>query len=203
MIPRPRPAQDLTVQERPPDPDTLLNRFRQRWPQWGFLHNPAKGEWTALRGTEAHGVTIVRTDPVTLWSAVLEVAPVKAVLVGVLTIPRTAEQAGHARRRIGLMLAAQSTDHTAVDDVGLALGELLANSVQHGAGDRTSIGIWRLDQRVRVEVSDAYTGLIEPASEDPFGETGRGLLMVQAVSDEWAIERTTAGTTAWFEKAIF
>lgn len=202
MTPRPRPVPDLTVVERPPDPETVLNRFRRRWPHWGFLHNPRSGEWTALRGRGVGEVTIVKADPVTLWSTLIEAEPGRPELLGTLTIPRTAERAGSARHQIQ-RLAEQSFGHAVASDIVIAAGELLANSIRHGAGPTTSIRVWTVGRRVRVEVSDSYAGPIEPASEDPYSETGRGLLMVQAVSDAWAIERTTGGTTAWFEKAIF
>lgn len=60
------------VEERPPDPATILRDLRETYPLWGFLHDPGRRMWTAVRGGE-HGITLRKTDPVALRLAVEEI----------------------------------------------------------------------------------------------------------------------------------
>jgi hypothetical protein len=58
--------------EQPPDPETILQRLREAFPSWAFVHDPRTGGWTALRGDKRTGVTIQRQDPLALRLAVEE-----------------------------------------------------------------------------------------------------------------------------------
>ncbi|MFE2062403.1 ATP-binding protein [Streptomyces sp. NPDC059467] len=88
-----------------------------------------------------------------------------------------------------------------VDPAELALTELLANVVRHVPGRRCRICFLFLPAAVRVEVSDSCPRLPVPGGGDVFSDSGRGLLLVEAVTDRWGVRRRPdgGGKTVWFE----
>ncbi|MEV0437817.1 ATP-binding protein [Streptomyces spectabilis] len=91
----------------------------------------------------------------------------------------------------------------AVDDAALAVSELASNAVRHGAGRRMEIRVTRVGvARVRVAVTDRSRALPvvqEPGDEDP---AGRGLFLIEALSDAWGTELLTWGKTVWSEHCV-
>lgn len=63
-------ARVAVVEDGPPDAATVLDRLRDAFPHWAFLHDA--GRWTACRGRGESGVTLVKGDPVALRMAVSE-----------------------------------------------------------------------------------------------------------------------------------
>jgi len=99
-----------------------------------------------------------------------------------------------ARRFVRDVLRDQSRE--IVDAAELMACELATNCVQHAQSD-FELAIHSKDQ-IRVEVRDTNRGrpvLRFPAPEDP---SGRGLRIVQAMSDTWGIIPSTDGKTVWF-----
>lgn len=88
-----------------------------------------------------------------------------------------------------------------VDPAELALTELLANVVRHVPGRRCRVCFLLLPAAVRVEVSDSCPRLPVPGVGDVLAEGGRGLLLVEAVTDRWGVtpRPTGDGKTVWFE----
>ncbi|MFC9861429.1 MULTISPECIES: ATP-binding protein [unclassified Streptomyces] len=89
------------------------------------------------------------------------------------------------------------------DAAELALTELIANVVRHVPGRRCQTFVFRLPDGdgVRVEVADADPQEPAVAVGDVLDEGGRGLLLVDAVTDKWGVEtrRDGRGKTVWFE----
>ncbi|MEV4945993.1 ATP-binding protein [Streptomyces sp. NPDC053755] len=106
--------------------------------------------------------------------------------------------AGHMRRILRIFLTRWGLDPLA--DAGeLALGELVANVVRHVPGRSCSVLILREPHGLRVEVADAVPGPLHAKAAEPFAEGGRGLALVEAVTDRWGVEPSTGGKTVWFE----
>ena len=88
-------------------------------------------------------------------------------------------------------------------DAGLVVTELVSNSVRHSgmaATDCITLAVSFDDGCLRVEVTDSGPGFEPPnLVEPPLGASGRGLFLVDALADDWAIERTAGGTTVWFQ----
>ncbi|MCX5197012.1 ATP-binding protein [Streptomyces sp. NBC_00249] len=86
------------------------------------------------------------------------------------------------------------------DGAELALTELVANVVRHVPGRGCTVLILRRPQGLRVEVADGSAELPQPAAhDDPYAEGGRGLLLVEAVTDRWGTDPLPGGKTVWFE----
>ena len=81
----------------------------------------------------------------------------------------------------------------------LCASELATNAVLH-AQSPLLLAVVLLPDAVRVEVEDAAPGPIEPgALVDDGAESGRGLAIVDALTESWGVEQRSAGKTVWFE----
>ncbi len=87
----------------------------------------------------------------------------------------------------------------AAPDALLVLTELLANAARHGRGP-VEVVLTRQGSGVRVEVADTGPGRIQTpsASTDP-GTSGRGLLIVDALSAGWGVRYGRSGKVVWAE----
>ncbi|MBM7168011.1 ATP-binding protein [Streptomyces sp. G44] len=82
----------------------------------------------------------------------------------------------------------------------LALTELVANVVRHVPGRRCAVLMLRRPHGLRVEVADGYAALPREPEANVLAESGRGLLIVAAVTDRWGVvPERDGGKTAWFE----
>lgn len=94
--------------------------------------------------------------------------------------------------------------------VALVVAELAANAVLHGRVPGRACALrLALDAAahlVRVEVADAAAGKRPPASVPPScpeGESGRGLVLVEALAVRWGWEpRRPVGKTVWAEVSV-
>lgn len=84
------------------------------------------------------------------------------------------------------------------DDVTLLVSELASNAVRHARSPFT-VAVGCDAATVRVEVADASPQL--PVLQQPPVEavTGRGLMIIEALSRRWGVEPTETGKTVWFE----
>jgi anti-sigma regulatory factor (Ser/Thr protein kinase) len=105
-------------------------------------------------------------------------------------------QVGSARRFAAAVLQDWGCDK---DDVMLAVGELASNAVLH-ARTRFRVSLSRRGDRVTLEVSDLNPRL-PVAAEPPHGAlSGRGLMLVQAVSEAWGVRTDSSdGKSIWAE----
>ncbi|MEU3687474.1 MULTISPECIES: ATP-binding protein [Streptomyces] len=106
--------------------------------------------------------------------------------------------AGHMRRILRIYLTRWELDRLS-DSAALALTELVANVVRHVPGRRCSVLILREPHGLRVEVADSVPGTVIAKLAGPLDESGRGLALVEAVTDRWGVDGTDAGKTVWFE----
>ncbi|WNF26848.1 ATP-binding protein [Streptomyces sp. C11-1] len=110
--------------------------------------------------------------------------------------------ARHLRRVLRLYLVAWELPYLA-DAAELALTELVSNVVRHVPDRRGQTFIYRLPRHegVRVEVVDSSPVVPLAIKGDPLDDGGRGLILVNAVTDDWGIEKRWdgSGKTVWFE----
>jgi hypothetical protein len=104
------------------------------------------------------------------------------------------ESVAAARRFVRDVLNGQSRE--VVDAAELMTCELVTNCVQHA---RTEFELTIHDEDpIRIEVSDANRGRPVPRSPKPEEPSGRGLRIVEAMSDSWGIKASSTGKTVWF-----
>jgi anti-sigma regulatory factor (Ser/Thr protein kinase) len=90
-------------------------------------------------------------------------------------------------------------DHPAIRQAAeLLINELATNVVQH-ADTIFSIRVLFLTDRIRVEVRDGSTALPARRAGSPTTKPGRGVVLLDAVADDWGAEPTPSGKTVWFE----
>ncbi|GAA1974011.1 hypothetical protein GCM10009798_39060 [Nocardioides panacihumi] len=107
-----------------------------------------------------------------------------------------------ARSSLRSELTAAGLAHDLVADAQLIMGELVANAVEHGRADREGMieVAWLLTtDRLLVRVRDSGSGArLAPGSLD-IGhagpeDRGRGLALVDRLSDAWSADTHRAGT---------
>lgn len=84
------------------------------------------------------------------------------------------------------------------DDVTLLVSELASNAVRHARSPFT-VAVGCDAAIVRVEVTDDSPLLPVPQRPPVEAVTGRGLMIVEALSRRWGVEPTGSGKTVWFE----
>jgi serine/threonine-protein kinase RsbW len=116
------------------------------------------------------------------------------------TVPRTGAYVPLTRHRVGILAEKVLGCAGRAAEVELAAGELLANAAVHGDGPEMVVRVRARGQVLRwVEVHDGGTGPIGEPEDDPMAESGRGLLLVMALTSRYDIEVSVYGTCAWFE----
>ena len=99
-----------------------------------------------------------------------------------------------ARRFVRETLSGESAE--VLDAAELMASELTSNCVRHA---ETSFDVSvRVGEDIRVEVRDSGGGRPRPLSPGPEEPSGRGLLIVEAMSDSWGVEPGAAGKKVWF-----
>lgn len=86
------------------------------------------------------------------------------------------------------------------DDIVLCVSELATNALLYGVppGRGYRLRLWSYaDGLLRVEVHDSGDGL--PHIAVPADESGRGLLLVEALADAWGAQRRDPGKVVWCE----
>ncbi|MEU8267848.1 ATP-binding protein [Sphaerisporangium sp. NPDC049002] len=88
-----------------------------------------------------------------------------------------------------------------LDEVVLLVSELVTNSVTHSdsrGGGQVTLAVSDVDDTVHVEVVDSGSDSEPRVHDEPYGEGGRGLFLVDAISERWGIYRDGAGRVVWF-----
>jgi anti-sigma regulatory factor (Ser/Thr protein kinase) len=108
---------------------------------------------------------------------------------------------GIARRFLRETLPGWGIEDDPVDTAELCLSELVTNAVIHG-GATSELTLTLDDGQLTVAVRDhggsAGSDAQVVEDEDPMRVFGRGLVLVDALSDSWGSVRDAVGTTSWF-----
>jgi anti-sigma regulatory factor (Ser/Thr protein kinase) len=109
--------------------------------------------------------------------------------------------AAEARRRVRAVIRSWQV-RVDLDAALLLTSELVTNAVRHEAGQAVVLVIACFRGRLRVDVHDTSCCLPAVAEVPADAETGRGLLLVETLSDEWGCYRTPAGKAVYFTLAF-
>lgn len=129
--------------------------------------------------------------------------PAAEPTLGEVRLPSRPQSAGIARRLTAAVLLKQwSLTPQLAEHAVLLVSELVGNAVRH-TGART-FGLRMLRRRgwIRIEVRDPSRGLpcLMPVQEMDL--SGRGLFLVDTLSDRWGVDLLPRGKTTWFEVRI-
>jgi anti-sigma regulatory factor (Ser/Thr protein kinase) len=119
-----------------------------------------------------------------------------------LFLDPTPPAAGSARRALH---SAAIFGAGAEPDALLLISELVTNSIVHAGhcgGDAIRVRAASDGATARVEVCDRARDGSLPAvrrGTSPFATGGRGLMLVDALSDRWGMDTCARGTCVWFE----
>ncbi|MCW2882620.1 MAG: putative anti-sigma regulatory factor, serine/threonine protein kinase [Sphaerisporangium sp.] len=95
--------------------------------------------------------------------------------------------------------------HPALEDVTLLVSELTTNAVLHSDsrdGGPVSITLLECDHAIRVIVRDSGSDSRPRVSDDLCGEGGRGLFLVEEISQCWGVDEDAAGRAVWCEVKV-
>jgi anti-sigma regulatory factor (Ser/Thr protein kinase) len=106
-----------------------------------------------------------------------------------------AESVAGARRFVSDVLSDQPRE--TVEAAELMTSELATNCVRHAHSD-FELAIYRSRRAIRVEVSDHGQGQPVVRSPTPREQSGRGLRIVQELSEDWGITPSPNGKLVWF-----
>jgi len=88
-------------------------------------------------------------------------------------------------------------------DIAILLAsDLVTNAITHGEGETLTLAIRRCCGQLRIDVYDRSRYLPVGANEPVDSGTGRGLVLVAALSAEWGSFRTPAGKAMYFTLAF-
>jgi anti-sigma regulatory factor (Ser/Thr protein kinase) len=86
-------------------------------------------------------------------------------------------------------------------DVVLLVSELATNAILHAA-TRFDLCIERSDEAIRVEVIDGGAGQARRQSPSPSDLHGRGLQLVESLSDDWGTRQDGSTKAVWFVRNL-
>lgn len=106
-------------------------------------------------------------------------------------------------RRVRRAFTAQLPDHECLEVMLLCLSEVVTNAVLH-AGTGGTVVVSTLRDGVRVEVTDGSPAPPVRREFDELSSTGRGLHLLDRLTDRWGIDLVSArgggdGKVVWFE----
>ncbi|REE98218.1 ATP-binding protein [Thermomonospora umbrina] len=120
--------------------------------------------------------------------------------LGTRTVPADATSVREGRRWLQALLAAEPPAVREVtDDAVLLLSETLTNAICYGAGPTVTLHAALDPTALHIEVTQARGPGLPHYTDDPAGEHGRGLPILDQIAAAWGY-RTLPGDrlTVWF-----
>ena len=84
----------------------------------------------------------------------------------------------------------------------LLTSELVTNAVRNEANPTVMLDVTCSSARLRVDIRDTSRAMPAPAEVPADAETGRGLIIVGALADEWGFYATPDGKAVYFALAF-
>jgi serine/threonine-protein kinase RsbW len=115
------------------------------------------------------------------------------------SFPPVAESVPEVRRGARLVLRAWGVPDDPTAAVLLIVSELTTNAVRHARvpGRGVDVFLGHDDRAVEVEVFDGSRHRPVVRGYDPDATSGRGLLLVAGLADEWEVREQPSGKSVW------
>jgi anti-sigma regulatory factor (Ser/Thr protein kinase) len=118
-------------------------------------------------------------------------------------LPSRPESAATARRLTQVVVLRHwGLTPKMTEDAVLLVSELVGNAVRHTGARTFGLRMRRRRGWIRIEVRDPSRGLpcLMPVQETDI--SGRGLFLVDKLSDRWGVDLLPRGKTTWFEMRV-
>jgi anti-sigma regulatory factor (Ser/Thr protein kinase) len=143
----------------------------------------------------APGTDLEKGSQVTIVSGVL--------IEDDLVAPGDPEALAEARHMVRAAVAAWGARDRS-DEIELVADELITNALMHTEGSAivTLRTLTSSERRLRVEVEDSSSALPRRREAGESGVSGRGLLLVETLTDVWGVEARGGGKCVWSEFVV-
>ncbi|RKR91494.1 serine phosphatase RsbU (regulator of sigma subunit) [Micromonospora pisi] len=119
-----------------------------------------------------------------------------------LEMPAEPTAPGRVRQWLTAQLTSWQVPESVIGAAVLCTSELTTNALLH-AGTAAQVEIDLSPERLLVSVADQGTrGTVTPTRADTLSSRGRGLGLIEQLSDAWGTDPTVRGSTVWFEILI-
>ncbi|WP_422774360.1 SpoIIE family protein phosphatase [Plantactinospora sp. WMMC1484] len=119
-----------------------------------------------------------------------------------MEVPAEPTAPGRVRHWMTAQLNLWGVPEQVVGAAVLCTSELTTNALLH-AGTAARVEIDLSPERLLVSVADSGTrGAVAPARTEKLSSRGRGLGLIEQLSDAWGTDPTVRGSTVWFEMMI-
>jgi serine phosphatase RsbU (regulator of sigma subunit)/anti-sigma regulatory factor (Ser/Thr protein kinase) len=119
-----------------------------------------------------------------------------------MEIPAEPTAPGRVRQWMTTQLTAWQVPEQVIGAAVLCASELATNALLH-AGTAARVQVDLSPERLLVAVSDSGTrGAVTRARTEALSSRGRGLGLIEQLSDSWGTDPAVRGSTVWFEMAI-
>jgi len=119
---------------------------------------------------------------------------------GALLVQHQVQSAAVVRRLLACDLAHHQLPPAVIDDAVLVASELVVNAVRHTSAAPTGLldVSWDVDASgVRVSVADSSDDPPQARGGTGHDLGGRGLILIEAMSDDWGYVRGQHGKSVW------
>lgn len=119
-----------------------------------------------------------------------------------IEVPAEPTAPGRVRHWMTAQLTAWQVPEAVIGAAVLCTSELTTNALLH-AGTEARVEIDLSPERLLVSVADRGTrGTVHRARTETLSSRGRGLGLIEELSDAWGTDPTVRGSTVWFEMVI-
>nr|WP_043173221.1 ATP-binding protein [Streptomyces sp. NRRL B-24484] len=106
---------------------------------------------------------------------------------------------GAVRRRLRAVLDRWGLPPERADVAELLTSELITNALVHTPTGAVFDAALTPEGLLRIEVRDGAPGLPGRRAPGEYATSGRGLLLVEALADDWGVQLRGDGKVTWFE----
>ena len=132
-----------------------------------------------------------------MTETLLRVSTARGTSRSMAIVPRAPQSSARLRSLLWSTFACWNCDPDRRHDAVLVLGELVGTAVRHAEGDRLQVQLRRTGDLLRIAVRDGSPTGPVPREADVEDETGRGLLIIDALSDRWGWQPRPGGKVVW------
>jgi anti-sigma regulatory factor (Ser/Thr protein kinase) len=116
----------------------------------------------------------------------------------VFALPAHGASVAAARNRVGELLCQWGVGEQVHDDVALVVSELFTNALVHTDSTEITCRLQTTAETVYLAITDQGRGPSGPQVREPDAESGRGLLLVNALAELWGVSNEQGrGRTVW------